>query len=317
MHLRPLLLSLTAYFSLNLLTACQQTTIAQPNNPNRFDPATWSSRCQQLKNTLAKEPGINVTYQSRPQKPEIQSSWQLTWSGQRVPIPAIQYSDVFVSHSTPGNYIVILNGSVNGQTVKVLLNSTPNPAPIDDIFSAIAIGETASLPTPEGQALTNQLFGGAVTTHQLSTQRYHHTLTDLSCKKDRWEKEVPIAIALSLKPTDVHTPDSAYRLDQDYTTYSQTDTKETWIARWSDPRQSADIIYQLPKGQRYGKLGLGVGQSNWQAAPTTPQWVNALETALEKPEKRNWQALSQAMQVAKMSRKSVDTVQKIIDAKSF
>lgn len=316
MYLRCLLLGLTACFSLNLILAGQKNAIAQPSNPKGFDLETWSSRCEQLKKDLAKEQAINVIYQPRPAKNDIKPSWELNWNGQRAPIPAIQYSEVFVTHTSLENRIVLLNGSVNGQEVRVLLGSQPSLAPIVDIFSAFEVAQTEPQSTPEGQALTTKLFGGPVTENQLGIKAYDHKLADLTCKKDQWEKEVPIAMALTLKPVaEIYPPKAVYRFDGGYITQFQDATQEIWTARWSDQRRLSDVMFQLPKGQRYGKLALGMNQSNWQAAPNPPKWLNALETALKKPEKRNWQALAQAMRAAKMSKKSIDSVQRIINAK--
>jgi hypothetical protein len=125
---------------------------------------------------------------------------------------------------------------------------------------------------------------------------------------------VPISLSLSLKTLDIHTPTSAYRLDQGSITHSQTDQKETWVVSWDDQRQSKQIMYQLPNGQTYGELGFGIDQANWRSAPDVPTWLTALEKALNTPNKSNWQSLAQAMETAGMPKESLDNVQKLINA---
>jgi hypothetical protein len=313
MYRKTLLLSLLTLLSTSPILVCIQNSTAQVSKVNSY-ANDWPVRCQKLKKELAKDPLVNVIYQPRPKSSNIQSSWELTWFGKRIPIPAIQYSDVFVTYDGPHNRLVSLRGTLNGQKVSVLLGVHPESAPIDDIVSGsttVSLEGAAAPSTPAGQALTKQLFGGPIYISELMATGYNHKVADLTCRKNRWKKEIPIGIALSLKAGD--GIEAAYRLDRGFVTTHSED--RYWRAFWSNRVAFADAHIKLPEGQTYGKLGLGIGQSNWQAAKDSPKWLVALETALEKPEKDNWQALAKALKEAKVSDKSIETVQKIIDTK--
>jgi hypothetical protein len=307
MYRKTLLLSLLTLLSASPIVICIKNSAAQVSNVNSY-ANDWPARCRKMKKELAKNPSINVIYRPRPKSIDIQSSWELTWFGKRVPIPAIQYSDVLVIYNSPQERLLSLRGTVKGQNVKILLGLNRESAPIDDISSTTTLGETEPQSTPAGQALTQQLFGGPVYTLDLMANGYNYKIADLTCRRSRWKQEIPIATALVLKSGS--SDHAAYRLDQGYI----ASTKDTsWRAFWGDRVSFADAQIQLPEGQTYGKLGLGIGQSNWQSAKDSPNWLVALRTALEKPEKSNWQALATALEEAKMSSTSIESVRKIIN----
>jgi hypothetical protein len=312
MHHRFLIPSLITCLSLSLLTACSNSQTQSPQS-NSSASATWPDRCQQLKQELGKKPGTNLVYQPHPENQDIQSSWEMAWLGKRIPIPAIQYSKVIIANERPQDYLVGLSGTVNGQKVKVFLIQKSDKTSPNEVFSFIS-SNGGLQSTPEEQAVTKQLFGESGTANQLATLGYSHKVADLTCTTAQWEKEVPISLSLSLKTLDIHTPTSAYRLDQGSITHSQTDQQETWVVSWDDQRQSKQIMYQLPNGQTYGELGFGIDQANWRSAPDVPTWLTALEKALNTPNKSNWQSLAQAMETAGMPKESLDNVQKLINA---
>ncbi len=309
MYRKTLLFSLLTLLSASPIVICVKDSAAQASNANSY-ANDWPVRCQQLKKELAKDPSINVVYQPRPKSSDIQSSWELTWFGKRVPIPAIQYSEVLVVYNGPQDRLLSLRGTVKGQKVKVLLGLSAELPPIDDVLSTTTISEKKPQSTPAGQALTKQLFGGPVYVSELIANSYNYKVTDLTCRRVRWKQEFPIAMALALK--SVNSNNAAYRLDQGFITFTQD---RSWRAFWGDRVSAADAQIQLPEGQTYGKLGIGIGQSNWQSAKDSPKWLVALTTALEKPEKSNWQALAKALEEAKMSENSIESVKKIISAK--
>lgn len=271
-----------------------------------FERAVWQGRCRELKRSLSQQPELNLTYQARPAKVVIQSSWQMLWFGTRVPIPAVNYSEVVVTGS-PQERVVFMIGKLNGKLVRVILDRNAD-ALVDDVFATV---ENSS--SKDGKAITNQLFGGAVKLSQLRDLGLRHTPADLSCVAARWQKEVPIALSLILK--GVASPNSkasaVYEIDRGQASLSHLTDSDSWQADWTDGIFLSQVHLRLPKAHSYGDLGLGVGRTDWQVAKNPPKWLNALETAIAKPERANWQALTAAMKQAGMSEKSIKSVQEI------
>ncbi len=309
-------LGITACLCLVGLFGCSGPLVAKSEFAHsRFDQDTWPQKCQQLKQTLAKEPGINLTYQPQLETVTIPSSWQLHWFGRQVPIPAIEYADVVVMQGK-SDYVLLLTGKGDYENTKVLLGKFPNFEPMVNIFAALSVsGKDTAQTSPEGIALTNQLFGGPVDSGELFDLGYRHTLDDLTCSHKDWQQEVPIAISLMMKEisTPVGTPKVAYDMKPGILTLSREQAGDKWWSRWQDDNYYADMLLHLPKGHEHGALGLAMARGDWPIAKDTPQWLTQLEIAIADPNRSNWQALATALKAAEMSEKSVQQVQKLID----
>lgn len=309
-------LGITACLSLVGLFGCSGPPVAQSEFAHsRFVQDAWPQKCQQLKQTLAQEPGINLTYQPQSETVAIPSSWQLNWFGRPVPIPAIEYADVVVMQGK-SDYVLLLTGKGDHENTKVLLGRFPNFEPMVNIFAALSVsGKDTAQTSPAGIALTNQLFGGPVDSGELFDLGYRHTLDDLTCSRKGWQQEVPIAISLMMKEisTPAGTPKVAYDMKPGILTLSREQTGDKWWSQWQDGDYYADMLLHLPKGHEHGELGLAMGQGNWPIAKDTPQWLTRLEIAIADPNRSNWQALATALKAAEMSDKSVQKIQKLID----
>jgi hypothetical protein len=103
-----------------------------------------------------------------------------------------------------------------------------------------------------------------------------------------------------------------YEIDRGHASLSHLPDADSWQADWTDGTFLSQVYLQLPKTHPYGDLGLGVGRADWQVAKDQPKWLNALETAIAKPEPSNWHALAMQLKQAGMSEKSVKSVQAIV-----
>jgi hypothetical protein len=302
MNCKKFLFSFLSAFS--LASTIGSPVLEAQISPTGFERAVWQGRCRELKRSLSQQPELNLTYQARPAKIAIQSSWQILWFGKRVPIPAANYSEAIVTGSLQERSVV-MKGKLNGKLVRVILSRHTDTI-IDDVFATAADSSTK-----DGKAITNQLFGSAVKLSQLQDLGFRYTPADLSCAAARWQKEVPVAIALILKgvASPNSTASAVYEIDRGQATLSQLPDADSWQAGWTDGTFLSQVYLQLPKAHPYGDLGLGVGRADWQVAQGQPKWLNALETAIAKPERGNWQALAIALKQAGMSEKSVKSVQ--------
>ncbi|MBE9029087.1 hypothetical protein IQ266_04840 [filamentous cyanobacterium LEGE 11480] len=312
-------IGLLSLISLNLITGCDNQVADTKYSIEDFRPANWPRTCQQIKQVLEKSPGDRIIYQNRPQNHNIQSSWEFNWLGERLPIPALQYQHVAVSSSQKVNgdsdknaYSVKLSGELKGKTVLVSIErGNVLTQPMDDVFSAVVDGVK---PSEEGKTLTKQFFGGPVTMVHLMSQSYNYQSSDFTCNRSQWEKEVPIAIRLGGKSSRNDTNDNdiaAYKLDQGLVSLSNRNNNERWRSLWEDKNMYNSVILELPTGHNYGKIGLGVKQSNWKSAPDSPKWLNTLATALKHPKPSNWEALAQDFEAAKLSEESIASAKRM------
>jgi hypothetical protein len=312
---RKTIISVVTIFGLTVFGYIVLRSRIAPATAHEFDQANWPARCQALKQEFSQQPQLSLTYQPRPEKVNIQSSWSLNWFEQRVPIPAISYSDVSILKTSDQSYVVLMVGQIQGQPVKILLGRHEDTPAMEDVFATESdpSNETETI-SEQGKALTQQLFGGAVEISKITDLGYRHTPAALSCAGERWQEEAPIAIALILKGVGIEEQASAvYEMERGQVIQSQRDEQDLWVARWDEGDFISDVTWRLPKVHTYGVMGLGVGQENWQAAPSQPQWLTALETALAQPDRNNWQSLAAALKQAGMSEKSVKSVQVIVE----
>jgi hypothetical protein len=308
MTCKTLFYSLLAAFGLTSAITCTTSPANASSARVGFSRVAWQERCQELKRSFAQQPELNLTYQSLPAKVAVQSSWQLLWLGKRVPIPVANYSQVIVNGSHQDRS-VIMTGTHNGKLVRIVLSRHVD-APIEDIFATAEQGAS-----DEGKAITKQLFGGSVRLSKLWDLGFRHTPANLSCSTARWQQEVPIAIALTLKGVGLPQGSdlAVYAIGRGQANFSITSDTEVWRVDWVEGTSGGQVYMRLPKGHAYGQLGLGVEQKAWQVAQGQPRWLNALETAIANPERSNWLALATELKRAGMSAKSVKSVEAIAD----
>jgi hypothetical protein len=284
-----------------------QVFVAQASEANL---ETWATSCQELKQSLSQEPILNLTYQEPPTNLAIQSSWELDWFGQRIPIPSVTYSEVLVIKSKENDsYTVSIKGEINSKRVKLLLGRQIDVEPIDDIFATFSAKESTTIISPEGKELTKKLFGGPIEISQLTDLGYRHTPADLTCERERWQTEIPISIALILKNIGMENNAKAvYQIDRGQAIETQQKTENIWIVQWDEGQFFSNFQLWTPKDSIYSVLGLGVGKKNWQTVSERPLWLKALETALANPKPSNWKNLQIELKKAGMSQKSLDLI---------
>lgn len=296
------------------LTSC--TSVSSKGFKSSSYQASWPQRCQAIKKDLSQQPAVKITYDPLPQDVAITSSWKLNWFGRQIPVPAIQYTDVFVMHNED-QHSLVFKGQIEGQTTLVMLGRSVNSEfePIVDIFAEIADSGKAEN-SSEGTALTKELFGGPVTLERLTDLGYRHTLADLTCDQANWQEEVPIAVALISKgiAASIGPNTSAYDLNQGVLLHSKSESQDKWWFQWKSEKQYMDALFHLPKGHQHSDLGFALGQKDWPIAPNVPVWLAQLETAIANPTRTNWLSLKSEFQKAKFSEESIQKIDHFIEA---
>jgi len=312
--------------------------------------ANWPRQCAALQQALLKQPKLSsLTYEARPITPFVIPAWRLSWQGEVIALPLVEYSDVRVSRNEDDEFFVVLE---DRQTqTRVMLNQLSQSPPIVDVFTtglhpmlalvqlqgspttaavaapasnlAPVLGSTTKatsakrsrssdrgaeatmLAVPEsadsassnwdGPSLTEHLFGGPVLLEQLIDIGYRHRPQSLSCKAEAWERELPIAMGLALKLSSGNEPAAAYaKVGQQpgRVLLRQSAEKTTWQARFGKGESYADVIITLPNQHESVAVGFGIGEENWWDSEPRPEWLIALERAVEADTVYAWQALS-------------------------
>lgn len=174
----------------------------------------------------------------------------------------------------------------------------------------------AAAPVPtlswDGPGLTERLFDGPVALEQLVDEGYRHRPQSMSCKAEAWEKELPVAMSLALKLSMGATPEAAYsKVGQQpgRLLVHRAEGTTTWQARFGEGAFYADVTIALPSEHESAEVGLGMGQENWWDAEPRPEWLIALERAVEADTLYAWQALSVELHRAGMSDESAQSIQ--------
>ncbi|ABW31327.1 hypothetical protein [Acaryochloris marina] len=305
---------LKLWIGLGLLSLTSCASASSQGSEFAFSQENWPQRCQQVKKELSQQPAAKITYAPLPKDIAIQSSWKLNWLERQIPVPAMQYTDVFVLQDQDHHTILFI-GQIEGENAQVMLGKSPKIEPLVDIFADIADADKTEN-SPEGTALTQKLFGGPVSMEKLTDLGYRHTLADLTCNQANWQKEVPIALALIFKgiATSIGPNTSAYDLNQGVLLGSKSESQDKWWFQWNGEQQYMYVMLTLPNGHQHGDLGFALGQKDWPVAPNAPVWLGQLETAISNPTRQNWQTLQLALKKAKMSEKSIEKIEALIES---
>lgn len=170
----------------------------------------------------------------------------------------------------------------------------------------------------DGPSLTERLFDGPVALEQLIDQGYRHRPQALSCEADAWEKELPIAMGLALKLVagSGDVPEAVYAKvghQPGRLLHRLVGEQTVWQARLEEGEFYSDVMISLPTSHESAAVGMGMGQENWWDAEPRPEWLIALERAVEVDSEYAWNALSVEVHRAGMSDVSAQSIQGVRD----
>lgn len=278
--------------------------------PLAGDPAaSWPGRCEILRGNLLQEPAAGVVLSPRPERFESGPFWVLAVDGVSIPVPPVRYRDIRVLPSPfPGGLpTVVLAGEEPPSAVAVM--SMRPPEPYEDVF-ALA-GER---PTDEGRALTKRLFGGPLTHGRLLEIGYAGRAEDLTCRPERWETEIPLAVALILKTVGGGLED----------VFAGVGSRRGWVTREAESRGVVRWQATLPGDAQWVQVsiraaadgpfrdaGLAVGQADTVRAAGRPPWLSALAAVLDDPSNGTlWSILADTLARAGFPGPSVERIRR-------
>jgi hypothetical protein len=217
---------------------------------------------------------------------------------------------------TDGGAAVVSQGNIKAMAVKHSrpegAAGTPKVAASELVQDELSQDELSW----DGPSLTERLFEGPVALESLIDEGYRHRPQALGCKAEAWEKELPMAMGLALKLSTGNgtAAEAVYaKVGQQpgrvlrYRSADQT----TWQARFGAGEFYSDVTIALPSDHESAPVGLGMGQENWWDAEPRPEWLVALERAVEVDSIYAWQALSVELHRAGMSEESAQSIQKL------
>jgi hypothetical protein len=296
------LLFLLAVF---LLAGCASTPVPLAKNP----AAAWPGRCEILRRNLLAELSAGVTLAPRPRRGSSVPYWVLAVEGLSIPISPVPYRDIRItpSPSAGGLPTVVLVGEEPPNAV--FLASMLPPPPYEDIFALAGEG-----PTPEGKAVTKHLFGGPVTHGRLLEIGYAGRPADLTCSGERWETEVPLAVALILKSAGGGLT----------AVYDRIDTRRGWVTRVVENDGAVQWQATLPGAGQwilvsihaaadgpFRDAGLDIGRADVPRAAGRPIWLAALAAVLDDPANgKLWGVLADALEGAGFPPASVERIRR-------
>ncbi len=359
------------HYGLNSLMGSGRVHAAAQSSPNPDALlANWPQQCEALKQGLLSQPELaSVTYEARPIDPFVTPAWKLTWQGEVIALPIVDYRIVQVARNDDGKYFVLLESPEVG--ARVMLNQLKQPPSIMDVFAtaphpSLSLAQLQAAPVAssdgeseaevkalatkrsrsrnqdsasessakslaespaeslaeapaarlswDGPSLTERLFDGPVALEQLIDEGYRHRPQTLNCKADAWEKELPIAMGLALKLSTGNgmAPEAAYAniaQQPGRLLKYRSEDKTTWQARFGAGEVYSNVTITLPSNHESAAAGLGMGQENWWDAEPRPEWLEALERAVEADTPYAWQALSVELQRAGMSQAGIRSIQ--------
>lgn len=148
----------------------------------------WSEACTKLKQSLGEAADAMFTWRLLAPPPEL-PTWRFAIGELSFALPRDRY-DVLPRVDADSRLSLILVGRV--YVVAILRD--PREPPMRDIFQ-----KAGEAPTAVGEAATKKMFGGPPSLLEITRLGYRHRPSELTCRDEDRDREMPIAVALALK----------------------------------------------------------------------------------------------------------------------
>ena len=278
----------------------------------------WPDNCQGLKAHLADTPAVNVRFSPLPETIEHPPVWTLRWQGHAVPVPMVAYSKFAISlpgAGVPhgGDSVMLLDDTGHG----VFLAHHSGFAPMADAFGMVPLGGGELESEQEGVLLTELLWGGPVGLGEMIVRGFEVSLDDIDCRGEHWAAEMAASVGLILKSAGSGGLSHAYRLSEQplgWLVREQSEQRQRWMATWlrtDTPDLATGIEVWLPAQAADAELGLLLAAGPIDAAPA-PEWLQALQRALDSDARADWETLAAALPAAGFDARSSERLAKFI-----
>jgi len=271
--------------------------------------------CETFKQEHLSADFLDVTFTERPKVSRDIDFWVFTWNGIDVILPPVAFEHVFLSKDSGGRYFIHLTA---GDDIRISLLVNKNDK-YEDVFAVSDIGEPGMITSEEGIAATKAMYGGAVRFSELMIRAYESTPKEITCCAEKTEKETGTVVALIMKAIDGPNIVAAYKgigRYKGWLTKSKSGGQVEYrlnILSESDEKYVYQVTYQITEAAAYQTFPLLVGTTNPHDAAQPPNWIPALEAALEEDSSEAWQNFLSAAEDGGISEKSRSAVRKFIE----
>ncbi len=263
----------------------------------------WAPNCERLKKGYLTEQDVNIIFTKKPNIQNEQAHWTLHWNTIEVPVPDVDYKDIYILPNTKNEYEIWLRTN-DGIIISLMVGED---ALFEDVYAKVS-GKGKVISTPEGVLGTKELFGGPVRMSTIMKLAYQSTPDLLTCVEENRIKESAIASALILKNAATDNLVAVYEGIGVYDGWITKSKKENNIEFTLNiiPDRSKNIFYinyRMPEG-KYEYLPFCVG-SKKDPAKDMPDWLASLNTAIEMKTNDSWKEFISAAKKNGISDKSI------------
>lgn len=252
---------------------------------------TWEVDCKKLKSMHLTNPRVNIKFSKTPGIDEINTVWILKWADIDILVPKTKVTDVFVSKGHASAFDLLL---VTNDGIKILAGVLPDKS-TDDIFKRLDV-ENNTIESPlDSRSLTHEIYGGPVRISQISLFGFTVTPENLFCQDNSYIEEAGISVALILKNIE-----SSGKL---LSVYKNIGAYNGWIEKQrfknhfeytlniipdSGKELLCQVSYIIPDGSAHKDLPFWVGAIDKHKIKKNPEWLDALNLALQNKTENNW-----------------------------
>jgi len=258
---------------------------------------------------------LDVTFTERPKVSSDNDFWVFTWNGIDVILPPVAFEHIFLFKDSADQYLIHLTA---GDDIRISLLANTD-VKYEDVFAVSDIGEPGMVTTAKGIAATKAMYGGPVRFSELMTLAYESTPEEITCCAEKGEEEMGKVVALIMKAIDGPDIVAAYKgigRYKGWLTESRSGGQVEYrlnILSESDEKYVYQVTYQTTESAAYNTFPLLVGTANRHDAAQPPNWIPALEAALEENSSEAWQDFLSAAEDGGISEKSRSAVRKSIE----
>ena len=304
-------MSINAIISILILTVFGIFALTNANETIDHT-ANWRNLCQELKKNGLSNSSLNITFSDKPEIDFYIHRWSLNWNGINVPLPPVDFHEVYVKMGYQNNYEVIMT-SKNGFLVHAIVFENK---PYSDVYEKFKDANDSNSDETE-DTIKNNNEKKAFRTSDVILMGYQITPGDLNCLEKHQTEEAAKAAALLMKGIE--------RPGELISVFKNVGIYKGWIEKERYPDymgyvvniiqdDNLDVLYQInyriPNNSGYHDLPFLIGNDRQKSIPQSPDWLLALSSAFTAKSKDFWERYAALARKAGISEKSIIRVMK-------
>lgn len=283
--------------------------VSLPTLANEPSDQDWKTACEKLKSEINTNKEQDIVFSKKPDLGYSNKYWVLEWYGIGIPIPDIEYDEVYITEEANGGSELFLIDRDN--KISVAIFNFENEAS-KDIYATSTISNPEPEASEAGIKATRKIFGGAVRRSDLSILGYETKLSDLTCDDQNALVERKRMISLILKSiarpgrlSAVHKGVGVYGGWFEKLETNNSITYAAHILQESHRDTLIQVSYTIPAHSSYLHLPYILGNENLSGGDM-PDWLSSLNSLLSEKTAENWKRYSIQAKKANISEKSIE-----------